>query len=99
MHKPLFIALNLLLLSLAQPALAAAITNLTEQPQTFEVETANGFVPFTIPAYGTWRMTGSAVIRYHDYEQRLNIEDEYALWPGGSLGPQRRISHGNASFL
>jgi hypothetical protein len=86
----------------ATAAQAAVITNLTDRPQSLDIQMENGAQAVTIAPQATWRVPGKLVIRYHDRDVRLEEVDEYAIWPnaatGGVLGPQNRITHGKGNL-
>lgn len=84
----LFFALFLLLPVSSQ---AAAITNLRDETLIIGRKTSEGFVPVEIDAMATWRVPGNLTITYGGNEYFLWYYDEYAVWPDGTIGPQRRV--------
>jgi hypothetical protein len=76
---------------LLQPALAANVSNLTDRPQQIEVKRAGGFVPAVIPARETFSVPGNIDLRFRGRELFLETHEEYAIWPDGTFGPQRRM--------
>lgn len=79
-------------------AQAAAVTNLTDEAKTLEMETSEGFVPFTIEANRTWRLEKVVTVRYKEREIRIGSQEEWAIWPGGDIGPQRPNARGGKVF-
>ena len=90
MQRPIF-ALFILCLIGATPAHASVVTNLSDAPQTIEVQTARGYAPMTLAPNQTWRDEArEETIRYHGREIQLEYDQEYAIWQGGDFGPQKR---------
>jgi|GEM_PF-2311737 len=76
-------------------AQAAAITNLSDQPQIIEVPCRCDSPQVTIAPGETWRLSGKVKIRYHEREFFIGEADEYAIWSSGDFGPQRYHNSGN----
>jgi hypothetical protein len=74
-------------------ASAAAITNLDDEPQTIMLECC-GNPSVTIAPCETWHMLGKAKIRYHGRELSIGVNEEYAIWKDGNIGPQRYLRGG-----
>lgn len=74
----------------APPVKAAAIQNLSCNPQTIEVATAQGFQPVVIPPGRTYDAIGNMKVRYRDREITIDHDMEYVIWDDGTFGPQRR---------
>ena len=91
MRYNFFIALLLLFFSHENAANAAAVTNLSKQPQTIELQTGDGWKPQVIEAGTTFRATGDLQLKYMMNEVFIEHDMEYAIWPDGKLGPQRHI--------
>ena len=83
------ISSSLSLISLS--AHAAAIWNLTDKPVQFELETADGYKPFTIEPGRRYFQPGKARFRYQERIVYIEHHEEYAIWPDGAIGPQRRM--------
>lgn len=71
-------------------ARAAGVSNLTDTALTIEVETAQGYKPVVIEAGRTYTVPGKLQLRYRGREAFLEVHEEYAIWPDGTFGPQRR---------
>lgn len=76
----------------ASSAHAASILNLSGQPQTVELRTAQGYVPTQIAPNGRWYVAGNAYIRFRDRETYIEDNEEYAIWKD-AFGPQRRYQN------
>jgi hypothetical protein len=72
---------------------AGAIANLTEQPQTVEIKTGGGYEPQQIAPGAVFRLSYPARIRFHEKEFYLEKNVEYAIWPDGAFGPQRKFGN------
>ena len=72
------------------PALAAAITNLSDHPQVFAIDEGGGFREVSIPAGQTYRTYGKWFVRFHDRDVRMEDNEEFAYWQNGDFGPQYR---------
>ena len=70
------------------PAQAAAIANLTEAPQLIAVAGQ----AISIAPGATWRTPGRVVVAWHGHDIAIEDDMEFAIWPGGDFGPQRRIN-------
>ncbi|MDX2074067.1 MAG: hypothetical protein SFX19_06865 [Alphaproteobacteria bacterium] len=83
-----------LVMSLVSPAAqAGAITNLTESGQVVEIQSSEGYDAHTIAPGRTLRVSGKVKIKFADREFYLDDEWEYAVWPDGAFGPQRKTTH------
>jgi len=77
---------------------AAAISNLSDEQQTIDVEILDGFTEVKIDAGRTWRVVSKTKVRYKEREYLLGEQEEYAIWTDGSFGPQRANSRGGRAF-
>jgi hypothetical protein len=75
-----------------EQAQAAAIVNLSDKPQNIQVNTDGKFEGVTIAPYGKYSVHGKVKIRFQDREITIDKDEEYALWPNGDFGIQRRIT-------
>ena len=98
MHSVLKIALILSGILLSVSAYAAGILNLSEGAQSFEVQTARGWQPFTIEKNDSWNISGDAKIKYLERDITIKHDEHYAVWPGGHIGPQRKVPNGDRRF-
>lgn len=89
---------TLLFLFAPLPAEAAAIQNLSCNPQTIEVPSANGFQAMTIPPGKTYDVAGDMKVRYRDREVTVEYDMEYVIWNDGTFGPQRRNRSRSGTF-
>lgn len=74
-------------------AYAAAITNLSNTPQTFEFETSEGWQNTTIEANETWRMAGDVRVKFSNRVLVIEHDMEYVIWSDGAFGPQRKLGN------
>jgi hypothetical protein len=87
--KPFSAALALLALCPAM-AQAAAIVNLTETPQEIVLIDRTPQEMVTLAPGGKLDRPGALELRYKGRDVRIEDEYEYAIWPGDTLGPQRK---------
>lgn len=83
------------ILSIASPALAGTIMNLSDEPQTIELRTAGGYEEHIIKPDRNFSIISDSDIRYHGSEFRLQNNMNYAIWPDGNIGPQSQAGGGN----
>ena len=96
MDSPYYIQLRLGTLALVaalwpQALSAGAISNMTPGQQVIEIQTREGYVAHIIPPGRTWHVMGGAKIKFSGKEFYLEDDMEYAMWPGGVFGPQRKL--------
>lgn len=72
-------------------AQAAAISNLSKEPQTVSYGVWGGKKTVVIPPGRTFRLPGTVTFLYDGRETTIDDEEEYAIWEDGVFGPQRRI--------
>lgn len=70
---------------------AANITNLSGHDLAIEVATAQGFEPVVIAKDTTYSAVGKLRMRFRGKDTLIEENEEYAIWPDGTFGPQRRI--------
>ncbi len=70
---------------------AAAIANLTDMQQTVEIQTPDGYDARVIESGRVFSMTGDVRVRYNRQNYRIESDMEYAIWPGNTMGPQRKL--------
>jgi hypothetical protein len=73
-------------------AWAAAVVNLSDKNQNIQVNTDGKFEDVVISPYGKYSTPGKAKIRFQDREITIDRDEEYALWPNGDFGMQRRVT-------
>ncbi len=93
------LAALLLSVCIASPnaAYAAAIVNITDNDTPMEVKIGQEWKPITIRAGGRFFIRGDARFRWKNREVYIQYDEEYALWPDGMLGPQRKLRFLGAS--
>jgi len=72
-------------------AQAAAISNLSDRPQTIRFSVWRAEREVTIQPGHTWRIAGRLTALYQGREIRIDDNEEYAIWKDGQIGPQRRF--------
>jgi hypothetical protein len=85
----------ILLFAGANLAQAAAIANLTDLQQTVEIQTLDGYDAHVIEPGRTFSITGDVRVRYNGQDYRIESMMEYAIWPKGVFGPQKRLYRPN----
>lgn len=83
----------LLMLLAPCAAMAASITNLTDHAQVIEIQTSSGYSPRSIAPGSTLQLVGKVKIKLDNNEIYLDDNMEYAMWPGGVFGPQRKLKY------
>lgn len=86
------VIISSLFVAALQQAQAAAIVNLSDKSQNIQVNTGGKFEDATIAPYGKYSTVGRVKIRFQDREISIDRDEEYALWPNGDFGVQRRIT-------
>lgn len=76
-------------LALPSAARAAVITNLDDKPHAVDIKTGQGYRTETIQPGSTWREAGDATVRFNGQETRIESYQEFAIWSGGTFGPQK----------
>jgi hypothetical protein len=71
---------------------AAAIVNLSDKQQKIQVNTGGKFENTIIAPYAKYSVVGKVKIRFQDREISIDKDEEYALWPNGDFGIQRRVT-------
>ncbi|MBY0407748.1 MAG: hypothetical protein K2Q01_08645 [Rickettsiales bacterium] len=95
---PVLMALFAVAFFSTSSARAAAITNLTDAPQTVELREGESLTAFSIAPGRTWRVQQKVVVRYQGRENRINEYEEFAIWKDGSFGPQRPNVRGGRNY-
>lgn len=72
-------------------AQAATVFNLSDAPKQIEVHGFNGFKPVDIPAWRKFSVPGNVNVRFNGREVYIQHNEEYAIWPDGTFGPQRHV--------
>ncbi len=86
------ICLYLAIIAAPSPVYAAAITNLSDVPQTISLIGWNTHNALTIPPGKTLRIPGRISFYYHDRMMRIEADEEYTIWKDGSMGIQRYLN-------
>lgn len=96
MHRRTSLAIMVIITSVfvasLQQAQAAAVVNLSDKQQNIQVNTTGKFEDVAIAPYGKYSIPGKAKIRFQDREITIDRDEEYALWPNGDFGMQRRVT-------
>lgn len=78
---------------LVQSAWAASIVNLSGAVQVIELRTTSGHETVEIKPDERFSWPGQLYLRYQGREITIDSNEEYAMWKGGTFGPQRRFKH------
>ncbi len=90
MRAAVFIA-SIALSLIGDSCWAAAIVNLSSEPQTIQFSQWQGGASVTISPKQAWRVPGRVAVWYGGREVHIDEEEEFAIWKTGELGPQRRM--------
>ena len=74
---------------------AAAITNLSDERQVVDIESAQGYLPQEIQAGRTYRTVGNIRVLFNGKITYIEAHKEYAIWKDGSLQPQKTTHLGH----
>lgn len=79
-------------------ALAAALVNLSNETQTIEIKTHEGYAPQLINVGETFRVSGALDMRLDGRDIRIDDDMEFAFWPNGVFGPQKKYKTIGSGF-
>ena len=84
----------LLVFAGGSPALAAKIQNLSQENQTIEIRTSQGYQPVVLPPGRIYEALGYIRARFAGREVIIETGEEYVIWNKTDFGPQRRLRSG-----
>lgn len=86
-----FLVFQLLALLIPLAANAAAITNLDTVAHNIQLQDGEAFETIAIEPNATWRKPGTVKVRYDGRDLLIHYYEDYAIWEGGVMGPQRSV--------